>query len=371
MKIIIVVGAYFMGGAEFHAFKLAKYLKKKGHLIEFWVFREGDGTTKKLCFDEKIPTKRITEFKEFLSGIKGIRQIFHYVKIVREFKPDAIISFNFGPNIWNGIVSKYAKVPCAIWSQQSVFNQDTRTYRMKNAVKNMSCFLSNAPHVSNELKKIFSFRNSQDFKVVYNGIEQPIILKSRNEWRNTLSISQDCLTVTMVANLTEAKDHITLVKAWKIVVKESSHDVVLVFAGRKGNQFENIQSLVNQYDLKNSIKIIGSIRDIAGLNAVSDLGVLSSKAEGLPNAVMEQMIMGLPIVGTANNGIREAVGLEMYKYLSPVNDAEDLASKILLFLNNSKLRKEVGLKNKRRIEDIFSVEKMGRKTLEIVQEYVK
>ena len=111
MRIAIVVSNYSLGGAEAHALKLAKYFKnEKNFEVEYWVFSYGDGVTKLICEENNIPTRELTEFRSFKKFPKSIRDIGHYVKFVRQFKPNVVMSFNVLPNIWNGVISNFSGV---------------------------------------------------------------------------------------------------------------------------------------------------------------------------------------------------------------------------------------------------------------------
>jgi len=207
MKVLIITDDYCMGGAENHGFKLAKYLKKNhGIDTQYWVFREGDGTVRKLCLDNDIPTKIVTEFYSFRKFPNKLFQIRHHAKAVKEFNPNAIISFNTRPNIWNGIISKYAKVKCSIWSQQSVPNYNFIERMDIKAVKHITCFISNAHHVSNKMEEFLPIkRSSSDLLVVHNGIENIKQKESNQYWSEKLNKNRYHFHATMVANLTTTK----------------------------------------------------------------------------------------------------------------------------------------------------------------------
>lgn len=374
MRILIVVGSYYLGGAEFHAFKLAKYFKSVGVEVRFVAFTEGDGTTQKMCFESGVETELVKYFFKFKSGVRGYFQRKFYINYLKQYKPDAIVAFNYCNNVWAGIMGELANIPCTIWSQQSEFKEGWNIPRSIEASKKISGFISNAKHVSIKLKKDLQVeRLDQDFHVVYNGIEPQVPKNSNDFWRNKLNLDNYCKVATMVANLTQTKDHVTLLKAWKLVIErwDQEKPPLLVLAGRCGNTYENVLKLIDELEINEYVNVLGGTNDVAGLNNVSDLGILSSKAEGLPNAVMEQMLSGLPIVGSDNDGTKEAVGEEMERYLSPIENHEDLADKICTFLSNPNLTKKVGLKNKERIESVFSVQRMGEDTLSIIRKYVE
>lgn len=373
MRIAIVVSNYSLGGAEAHALKLAKYFKNdKDFEVEYWVFSFGDGVTKLICEENNIPTRQLTEFRSFKRFPRSLRHIGHYVKFVRQFKPNVVMSFNVLPNIWNGVISNFSGVKLSIWSQQSEINYSFKKPLEKFALKKIGCFLSNAHHASDKLKKSLPVKRSdKDFHVVHNGIPNQVEKELPEYWNAKLKKDQYDFVVTMVANLTITKDHETLIKAWKFVVDENSdRNPLLALAGRKGEKTEEIKQLIASLKIENNVVLLGGVLDIPGLNSSSDLGVLSSKAEGLPNSIMEQMAVGLPIVGTANDGIKEVVGKEMENYLSPISDCRGLADNINIFLRDEKLRIRIGKKSQERINKSFSLNKMNEDTLKVIDSYL-
>ena len=160
----------------------------------------------------------------------------------------------------------------------------------------------------------------------------------------------------MVANFRPQKDHETLLKAWKIVMdklKDNNISAILVLAGAPQFTFESVQSLINQLRLNDSVKLLGQVEDITGLLQTVNLGLLSSHYEGLPNAVLEYMAVGLPVIGTDLPGIREALGPDSDSLLTPRKDAQKLAAIIVRLALDTNLRKKIGNNNKKRIANFF------------------
>jgi glycosyltransferase involved in cell wall biosynthesis len=136
----------------------------------------------------------------------------------------------------------------------------------------------------------------------------------------------------MIANLHQHKDHATLVAAWRHVTDRLGQDgkeAHLVLAGGRGDRYESTMHLVRELHLTQNVHIIGQTVDVSGLLGASDIAVFSSNAEGVPNAVLEAMAAGLPVVGTDYPGIREAVGPSGATLLARPHDAIDLAERVI------------------------------------------
>ena len=90
----------------------------------------------------------------------------------------------------------------------------------------------------------------------------------------------------------------------------------------------------------------------------SDVGLLSSRSEGMPNSVMEYMYWRLPVVATDIPGIREIVGEDNGDWLFPVGDFVRLASSIEKLGGDSQLRARLGAANRKRIVEEFGADKI-------------
>jgi glycosyltransferase involved in cell wall biosynthesis len=375
MRIIILLSSFELGGAEKHGIKLANFFRNiRQYETEVWVMSEGTGDkgVKELCEKYDIPTKVVGEVSR-ISRFLYYRQIQQFAPLFKSFKPDVIISFNVLPNLINGLIYKHVGAKLSIWSQQSVNQYLPKSYIERKIIKNISLFISNSFHGAEKLKKDFDPPDHKIF-IVPNGIELPKPLLTKDQWLEKLGLNQHHFKAVMVANLTQTKDHITLLKAWKIVsekLNERGQNGKLILVGRLGNTANNILQFIQENDLLAHVIITGPINDIDGINQAMDLGILCSNAEGLPNSIMENMISGLPVVATDIEGIREVVGENNYQFLANRFDYKDLAEKILLFAANKGLRLKIGEDNKKRIEIEFSIEKMNQATEKIILDHLE
>jgi glycosyltransferase involved in cell wall biosynthesis len=164
----------------------------------------------------------------------------------------------------------------------------------------------------------------------------------------------------MVANFTKFKDHPTLLKAWSIVLQRSAKKdpPLLLLVGNLRLTESTLRTLALDLGLGDSVIFSGQVKDLNGLLLASDLGVFSSKREGMPYAVLDYMLAKVPIVATSITGIREALGPD-YPYLVPADDPEKFAEKVLELIANPGSGKEWIETNYQRVTSLFSPEVMG------------
>jgi glycosyltransferase involved in cell wall biosynthesis len=100
--------------------------------------------------------------------------------------------------------------------------------------------------------------------------------------------------------LVEAKDLDLLVKGWGAVFA-GRKDSVLLLAGF-GNLGDQLMALAHQVGVGDQVRILGPVEHIEHVLPYADVGILTSRAEGLSNSLLEYMATGLPVVGSCVSG---------------------------------------------------------------------
>ncbi len=116
-----------------------------------------------------------------------------------------------------------------------------------------------------------------------------------------------------------------------------------------------------QDDLKNRIHWTGWRGDVPQLLAESDLFVLPSRWEGMPNVVLQAMSCGLPVLASNVEGVSEIFGPELAEFQTvPFGQTPTFSEKLLKIANNPDLAAELGTQNRIRVEEEFTFENMVR-----------
>ena len=153
--------------------------------------------------------------------------------------------------------------------------------------------------------------------------------------------------IICVANLRPQKDHLNLLSAFE------SLDIEKISLHLVGTDPATSYSKTVREKISNSGKSIfyyGSITNISDILKQADLGVLSSRSEGLPLALLEYGFAGLPVVCTEVGQCREVVGGKAL--LVPPSNAETMAEAIEYYFDNPERRKKDahGLQEKIKME---------------------
>lgn len=151
------------------------------------------------------------------------------------------------------------------------------------------------------------------------------------------------------------KGHEDLIQAWQKVA-EKHPDWRLVMMGRKPPKTDNLDPLIEQLGLQNSITIEDACEDISVFYRQASIFAFSSRYEGFGIALVEAKSFGLPVVSTnCHHGPSEIVKEGEDGYLVPVRDTNALAEKIIHLIENEGLRREMGAKAKENVK-MFSTE---------------
>jgi glycosyltransferase involved in cell wall biosynthesis len=168
------------------------------------------------------------------------------------------------------------------------------------------------------------------------------------------------LAAVSLANLTWHKGHPVLLRATAEVAKRVP-GFRLVLVG-EGPERGRIEGLVRELGLGGNVVLAGSVGQASGLLRNFQFSVLASVQESFPNAVVESMAAGVPVVATRVGGVPELVREEVDGLLVPAGEAEALAGAMLRLLREPELAERMGRAARERIRESFSIEKMVRET---------
>lgn len=359
-RVLFVFCSFDLGGAERQGMHLARHLKAIGCDVHVWsTLLRGGGLVAEQCEAFNIPW----EEHRFLWPCRKsslIRDCLRFLRALWNARPDVILSYTTSPNVVCGLLWRLSSAKVCIWGQRNI--KDLRDdFLERLSYRQVSAVVCNAEHEVGYLRETLG-ETRAPISVVHNGVELEACHKTRNEWREKLGIGADALVVTMLANFRKQKDHKTLLLAWKQIISSVPADVSvphLLFAGGGQDTYESVCALASEFGLlDNSVHILGQVKDVSGLLAASDIGVLISAKEGLSNSVIEYMASGLPVVATDHPGNREALGSDPQQPFAKDGDSSSVTGCLQRLLFDSGLRKSLGVRNRDRAVKEFSIESM-------------
>jgi len=158
--------------------------------------------------------------------------------------------------------------------------------------------------------------------------------------------------IVCVAGFRPVKNHQYLINAFEIVLKNHP-DWTLHLVGKNygDDYYDSIIKSISNKNLENSIFLYGLRRDIKNILKQSDIGVLTSKNEGLPISILEYGLAKLPVVIT--NSCNSA-NLIVKKAVASDNDFNNFSDIILELIENSEVRIKISNNLHKNISNHFS-----------------
>ncbi|GHA50313.1 glycosyl transferase [Salinimicrobium marinum] len=162
---------------------------------------------------------------------------------------------------------------------------------------------------------------------------------------------QAVFNVVCLANLRPQKDHLNLLRAFKLI---SDKDLNLHLIGKdfEDSYSEEIRRFLRENKMENKVFLYGAQENVEDFLIKADIGVLSSSSEGLPVALLEYARAGLPVVCTRVGQCAEVVGND--GILVPSKNPEALAEAIFEYMADEGKRKVSAESFQDRIMNTFS-----------------
>lgn len=364
MKVLIVLDRLTLGGIQTQSINLAVYLSNKGMLVEF-LSMQNDGESLIDVLEEHGFTyynSRI--FRNIHNRFQTYMDYIKLLKFLRINKYQVIIPFHQNSSALFSAIYKLGGAKICFFQERGGGEAESAklTVLQKLSRFNDPIFVSNSKHGGKYLRQRMQL-NRGTVHIVKNGLKLGEATKSREDWRGGLNISSNSKICLMLGNFFKEKDHPTLLKAWSHLIHElKAEDAYLLLAGSDPSEDQRSINSLKHFCLVNKIErnviFLGAVKDNVGLIHAADIGLLSSKSEGLPNSVLEFMATQKPFIGTSVPGIEEAVGKD-YEYLFNVGDFRKLAKHLHVLMSEPDIGIKIAAAMKQRFDTYFRSEIMG------------
>ncbi|MCH8272852.1 MAG: glycosyltransferase family 4 protein [Candidatus Marinimicrobia bacterium] len=183
--------------------------------------------------------------------------------------------------------------------------------------------------------------------------------------KKAFGLDKTDILVGTVGALSAEKDQKTFLRAAKQVTEEREN--IKFFIVGKGRMMKELITFTESLDISSNVIFTGYRKDINNILAILDVWVLSSRKEGLGNALLEAMAAGLPIAATSAGGIPEVVRDGVGGILVDPGNHKELASAIVKLIDDRELRNRFGLENLERVKN-FDISKTIEETHKIYLE---
>jgi glycosyltransferase involved in cell wall biosynthesis len=192
--------------------------------------------------------------------------------------------------------------------------------------------------------------------VIPNGVDVERFAAAKPALPSSLGVAPGRWVIVSLGRLDEQKGFDWLLEAMPRAFAElPDHDLVLV---GEGPERTRLAALAERLGITPRVHFTGFRRDVPEILSASDLLVLSSRWEGMPNAVLEAMAAGRPVVATNVAGVAELLGNPAAEQICPPNDPRQFVDDLVAILRDSQLAARLGRENQERARADFGLSAM-------------
>lgn len=284
-----------------------------------------------------------------IHSTKIVKRIKEFNKVVKSFNPAVVVCWDVAPYII-ALLSKGIRRNLIINAsiQHGIFKTTKKGY-LRMFVAHMSKYVmanSQAGLRVNKLKKGI---------ILYNGVNE-IFNKENYIKEDHSTCKTDYPILVSIMNMTPYKDYFTIFKALELLKQEGINFTYYIIGD--GPLRPNYESYLSNSIIINNVLLLGNIRSPEEYLGQADIFIHSSKGEGVSNAILEAMYMGLPIITTDTGGTLEILDDNAITF--SYQDYYALYEGLKILISDGKLRKRMGDKSHSIVKEKFTTERMVR-----------
>lgn len=308
IRVVFGLASFLAGGTE-------RQLLKQLRVYDFQRFDVSlvtlfDLPEKETVYDQ-LP-KEVKVFKFNFSHSLDLQSWTALYSTLKKISPDVVVSSAFFANT----VFRLLKIFCGY----KVISREHNTYVEKNFFQKITDYILS--HLSYKIvgisQTVVDFASAQahikksKFKSILNGVDTDEINSIsqeknsiRKNLRSALKLNDSQKVILNVGRLKKQKDQELLIDGFVPFQKENP-DYVLCIVG-EGIERSALEKKISAYGAEKSIILLGHKENVYDFFLLADIFILTSRHEGGPNAVLEALAFGLPVISTPIAGVNEYV----------------------------------------------------------------
>ena len=367
-KVFFLVDSLDIGGSESQAVELALRLSKARYIVTLGCLRmqgplltrlQGSGIS-------------VVEFhpRGGIDSFRGAWQLLWLATFLRREHFDVVHTHDLWSNLMGVPAAFLARAPVIISSQRDLSHlpwyQGKRRVWLRRIQGLSSMVLANANPIREQLIQEGHLR-PEKVRVVHNGVDVEKFDRPSRDSHIVFANAGDGKRIVLVGNMTsEVKGHRVLINAAPMIVREFP-DIRFVLVG-DGTYRRQFEAQVGELGLEKHFLFLGRREDVPEILTACDIAVLPSKAEGLPNALLEYLAAGLATVASNVGGNAEIVKDGVTGLLVPPENADLLAAAVLRFLRDPDLARRLGQSGTEYVGQTFSFDRLVEQTESLYSE---
>ena len=347
-KIRIIIGSLNVGGTEKQLLEIINRLAEKKWEIELITLKEKGNLAEDLNPKIKVNNLNIK------SSFKVIRLCLIVLKLFKIFKKDPnTLTHFFLPQAYivGMIAAMTARSKCKLIMSRRSLNLYQKNFPLSKTIekflhRKVDKILVNSKAVKNQLINKENVSKNK-IKIIYNGI------KAKNDKKFK---KNNNFNIVIIANLIPYKNHHILFNSLNLIKGKLPKNWKIYCIGRDDGIKKNLIKLSKKLKIFNKIIWIETLK-LKNILSNCNLGILCSKEEGFPNAILEYFKFKLPVIVTDVGGCKEIVKNKKNGMLISKNDIQELSKAILYLHKNKNIAKKFSSEGFNTVKNEFTLKK--------------
>ncbi|WIG60123.1 MAG: hypothetical protein OJF49_002871 [Ktedonobacterales bacterium] len=356
LRVLYLMEGFESGGAEHRFVRMARALDRDRFALSIGALRLG-GPLQPAMEATGVPLVPFTRRSRFdLSPVLRLRSYLRAEHI------DVVHAMHWLSNLTATLATTTLPHVAVIGSTVGMVYDASRGGRARLALDHQTWRRMDRMTVNSEALRTYLLGHGfpeRKLSVVLNGVDLPDAARlpaARAEARARLSLAPETPLVGILARLTPVKDHPTFLRAAQIVHQRMPAARFALVGD--GPERPALEALARDLGIAEAVIFTGHVASSDLVLPAFDVAVLSSRHEGMPNALLEAGAWGVPLVSTPVGGAPEIAIDGQTGLLAPVGDAPALADRILTLLSDPASAHRLGAAARDHIAARFSTATM-------------
>lgn len=353
-KVMVLIASSNMSGPMKGVLQLIENIDKNKFELDLYNFQYGDDLPRFAEISEEYNLRTIFLIQRGRNYLSLILQIYSHI-IDHEY--DIVQTHGFKPTFLVFFVRFFVRFKW-ICFMHGVTNEDLKV-KGYNLLDNVLQLAAHRTILVSEAQRnrVFGGSHTKRVCVLRNAVdeENPMpVSGSVRSVRDIFNLTRECRIIATVGRFSPEKGLDVLVEAFALLVQQVDN-VHLMLVG-DGQEKQSVQKQAERLGIRNSVHFTGYSKTPGDYIRDIDVFVLTSRSEGIPNAILEAMAMGKPVVATAVGGVTEIIENGISGKLVPPEKPHLLVQPLVDLLNDSNLYRRLSIGGKRRVQKYFSIQ---------------
>jgi len=292
-------------------------------------------------------------------------------RLLKSLKADVVQSYLFSADIASRLAGRLAGTKLVLGSERNANYspgwKQVLAYQLTRRCVDLTIANSRAGAEFNS--RMFG-QPACNYRVVYNGVDiDRFRPRDKNAMRSRLGIPASTPVVGVFASFKPQKDHSMLLHAFRKVLDCRPDARLLLVGGQLHGNMNGtseyratMEHLIGELQMRPNCTFLGNRNDVEQIYPACDVTALSSLYEGTPNALLESMACGVPVVATNVSDNSHIVKQGETGFLVQVGDVEGMAGHMKMLLTSNSANHTMGQKARNWVVERFSIAQLVTST---------